>query len=233
MKGSDLEVIWGTLSRSGSQFVLGLTTRLLGSKLQPQSRISGVRKEGYQHREPSFHELYANGSGVEYFTRHEIRSLKLEDPCNDGFGEVVADAFPDARWVTSIRPIDDVLTSHFNIKRWGHDETYVLRSYRRNLELFERLSEEERLAPIRVDEPASFDPARFAGFFGVPPSQAFLKAVEDWTPINDLRYQKDKWDEAYDGVPSLPPDLDTLRDRHPWLEDVEARYDDLVVRFWE
>lgn len=228
-----LDVVWGTVSRSGSQFLLGLTTRLLGSRLQPQSRISGARREGYEERSPSFEELLAQGRPGDYFRQHGIVALKLEDPGRDGLGHEIAAQFPDARWLTSIRPIQAILTSHHNIRKWGHDEDYVLASYRSALELFEKLVDERRLLAVEVERPERFDPQVFAAYLGTRPSQPFLDTVDSWEPTNDLAYQKAKWGEPYEGVPEVPPEIEDLSLRHPWLDDVEERYRALVATSWQ
>ena len=221
-----MKYVWGTRSRSGSQFLLELTLKLLGSRAWPQARIAGSRRDGLDpSRVPSFIDLFAQGEGIEYFRVHDIQAVKLEDPCNDDFGDELADAFPNAKWMTSHRSIEAIVTSHFNIKKWGHGEEYVLGSFRRSIDLFERLAEQGRLFVVNVDAPEAFDLQRLSTYLDVPITSTAREIAGNWRPVNDLRYQKAKWDEAFHGMAERPPGLDDLRQRHPWIDEVEARYE--------
>ena len=101
----------------------------------------------------------------------------------------------------------------------------MLRSFRGGIDTLERLAAEERLFVVKVDDPPAFDPDRFVAFLGAPPTTSFLDIVRDWQPINDLAYQKEKWGEEFTGEVDVPDDLADVRRRHPWISEVEARYD--------
>jgi hypothetical protein len=137
-------------------------------------------------------------------------------------------AFPTSKWMASHRKLEDIVISHFNIKKWGHDERYVLKSFRESLPLYELLSEQRRLFVIDINRPSTFNLQAFAAFLGCALTDNALSLVHNWVPINDLAYQKQKHGEAFVGEKEIPPGLSDLRDRHPWITEAEARYQRLV-----
>jgi len=86
-----VRVVWATQSRSGSQFLLQLTLKLMGQRAWPQARISGSRQDGLgADRVPSFAEMASDGRAIDYLDHHEIVAVKLEDPGIDGLASDVA-----------------------------------------------------------------------------------------------------------------------------------------------
>jgi hypothetical protein len=225
-----LEFVWATRSRSGSQFLVKLTESLLGSRLQPQSRITGARRESLNvERDPSFHDLLSEQKELEYFSAYDIRSLKLEDPGLDDLAGRISEAYPDSKWMASHRRLEDIIISHFNIKKWGHNEQYVLKSFRTSLALYERLAAQGRLFVLDVDKPNLFRLEAFASFLGCQPTEKAAAMIREWQPVNDLAYQKQKYGERFTDGKEIPPGIDNLRDRCPWIEEFEPRYEQLVI----
>lgn len=222
---TDLEVVWPTRSRTGSQFVLSLTTAVFGD-LTPQSRINGARREAYriEEKKGNFWEMYQKGSGYQYLADNHIRSLKFEDPGKDDFAEGLLELAPNARFVASYRPIEAVIESHFNIETWGHTESNVLYEFSACLTLYERLAAAGRLFLVNVEEKEQFNLEAFVRFLGRSlPSERTLALVDEWKPINTLRDQVEKHGSNYRGRKSAPR-LERLRQIHDWASGYEERY---------
>jgi hypothetical protein len=223
----ELEIVWPTRSRTGSTFLVQLTTTCLGfHDLAPTARVNGARADKYrpEEKDGEFREMFRAGQGLEYLARNRIKSLKFEDPGKDDFVREIAEAAPSARFVTSSRRLERVLESHFNIRAWGHGEADVLHQFSACLTLFEELYDAGRLFMVEVDEPQHFDGDAFARFLGLEalPRRA-RRMVEEWQPVNDLKYQVEKRGDAFEGR-QTPPRLERLRQIHPWIGEVEERY---------
>lgn len=215
-----MKVVWPTRSRSGSQFVLQLTTACLGLKaLTPQARINGCRVDTFGKGRCAFQVR----DGVPYLRGYDIQSLKYEDPGKDDFILEVAREFPEAKFVASYRPLIEVLESHYNLRSsWGHDEADVLHQFKSCLELYETLYEQGRLCMVDVNLPQLFSPEKFAGFLGVAARAEFLDFVTRWEPTNTLDYQQAKSGTA---APRKEfPNFDALLRRNPWALKAEADY---------
>lgn len=227
---SDLEVVWPTRSRTGSQFVLQLTFAVCGD-IQPQSRISGARREGHKPQDKSgdFWDLFQHGEGYQYLAANRIRGLKFEDPGKDDFVAGLLELAPNARFVASYRPLESVIESHYNITKWGHPEADVLYQFSACLTLYERLAATGRLFILNVDQPHQFNLQAFANFLGHNPSDKAKALAEAWTPVNTLRYQVEKSGAQYQGRRRAPR-LDRIREIHDWISDYEARYQALCEK---
>lgn len=225
-----LEVVWPTRSRTGSQFVLQLTFAVCGD-IQPQSRISGARREGHKPQEKTgdFWDVFQRGEGYEYLAANRIRGLKFEDPGKDDFVIGLLDLAPNARFVASYRPLELVIESHHNITKWGHPEADVLFQFSACLTLYEQLAAAGRLFLINVDQPQQFNLQAFANFLGRGPSEKAKALAATWTPVNTLQYQIEKSGGEFAGRRSAPR-LDRLREIHDWVPDYEQRYQTLCEK---
>jgi hypothetical protein len=195
----------------------------------PQSRISGNRQEGYRPEEKTgeAQELFREGRGGEYLALNDIASLKYEDPGKDDFILSLLDAAPSARFVASHRPIERVIESHHNISTWGHDEADVLHQFSACLSLYEHLAESGRMFLINVDDKTMFDGDAFAHFLDKDAlSSRAQKLIDEWQPINDLKYQVERTGKEYLGRTAAPR-IERLREIHTWINDHEERYLDL------
>lgn len=222
-----LEIIWGTRSRGGSQFLLKLTTAVLGSRLEPQSRLSGARKEGLKAvRHPSWDDFVAAGRPWEYFRQHDIRSLKIEEPGIDEFGNELLTEFPGAKWLANYRRIEDIVVSHYNL-RWGFTQAKLVRLMEQNLKLYERLHERGLLFVIDIDDPTSFSLINFCKFLDAPVTSEAEAISASWGKVNDLSTLRAA---SGDGRTEkmIPADLGSLRTRFPEIERLERRYMQLL-----
>lgn len=222
-------LVWGTRTRAGSQFLIKMTEALAGQFLEPRSTITAGRVEtSAPERKELFRKYFERGDGWRYFEEFSIRALQIEDPGIDYFAHSISKKYRDARWLTTLRRLEDTITSHYNIKSWGLSEAHVLRSFLGGIELFEELADQERLFIINVDAPERFDVSKMAAFLGCEVSEKAAQLASGWPRINDLNYQKTKHNEETKEK-EVPPDLHTLRERHPWIDQVEERY----LRLWE
>jgi len=221
-----MNLVWATMSRSGSQFLLKLTFQVLAEEhLWPQARISGARVDGLEYRSPSFHELYDCDDPIKYFDIHNIKSVKIEDPGINGLAAKIADAYPESKWLTSLRDLNQIIISHYNIIKWGQGEAYILKSFKGSLKLFKRLADENRLFIVNIDKPKDFDLDRFVEFVGGEATDEAKQLVKTWAPINTLAEQQKQYDES--NGRKVPSDLHSLRSRILWVKKAEEEFYDL------
>jgi len=201
-----------------------MAAAVLGEIPEPRSVISPGRNETFlKENVETVRKLRREGKLLEYFDQCAIASVNVEDPAIDLLGFALASKYPLARWLTAVRRLEDIITSHHNIRSWGKSEEYVLHSFVTAIDLFEHLAEQERLFVINIDEPQSFDLDRLCAFLGRDPTPEARRFSRNWPKINTLDYQKKKFGEQ-EASREVPPDLSTLRERHPWIQRIEARY---------
>ena len=218
-----MRLIWGTRTRGGSQFLLKLTTALLGRETQPQSRVNAARKEAVAgDRRPDLDDYVARHQPMDYFRDHGFATVKLEEPGMDTWGRRLAAAFPEAPWLGNYRPIAKIIRSHYNLS-WGFPEHKLLTRSRATMLFYEELAAKGRLFVMNIDRPDQFDLGAFAVFVGAEVTGEARQMVRDWPPVNDLADIR-----ANAGTPletiAEPPDLDSLLERYPWVEEMETRF---------
>lgn len=224
-----LDVIWGTRSRGGSQFLVKLTTAALGQRLEPQSRLSGARKEGLKiYRDPSWDDFVEKGQPWDYFRHHGIKSLKVEEPAAGGFGDDLAREFARAKWLANYRRIEDIVVSHHNL-RWGFPQGKLVKLMEQNLVFYERLFGMGRLFVVDIDDPSSFNLDAFCDFLDAEPSDELKAMASSWSKVNDLASLRASSGDTRTER-TQPEDLGTLRTRFPKLDGLEARYRTLVEK---
>jgi len=224
-----MKIVFGAQTRSGSEFLIKLTRALLTKLPEPYSVVSPGRVE-HMLKENNWRlrELHRQKCGWQYFKEYSISSAKIEDPCIDYFGCSVAEMFPQTKWLTTVRQIEEIIISHYNIISWGKSEEHVIQSFRSGINLFEELADQNRLYVLNIDRPARFRIERLSEFLECEVTEKANWIANNWPKVNSLEYQKDKF-----GEPVLkrekPPNLKSLRKRHPWINEVERRY----LRVWE
>jgi len=224
-----MKIVFGAQTRSGSEFLVKLARALLLGLPEPYSVITPGRVESMlKQNNIYFRDLYLQGCGWKYFENYSILSAKIEDPAIDYLGHSVAVKFPEAKWLTTLRYLEDIIISHYNIKTWGKSEDHVLHSFRSGIDLFEELAYQGRLYVLNIDEPEKFNIKSMAKFLGCEVTKKANWIASNWPKVNSLEYQKDKFGES--AIQKREPaNLGTLRKRHPWIEEVEGRY----LRLWE
>jgi hypothetical protein len=187
--------------------------------------VNGARRDTAANEKSlgNFTEMLKAGQGIAYVNDNRISAMKYEDPGKDDFAIELMAAFPEAKAVTSYRRIEDVISSHYNIRQWGHGEADVLYQFSSSLDIYKRLFERGQLFMINVDSPATFSLGQLSRFLNVAPTRAALDVVSGWEPTNTLGYQQEKHDGGiHDRV--LPPRIERLREIHPWIEGTERQY---------
>jgi len=222
-----MKLVFATRTRSGSQFLMRIATAITGGLPQPLSVISPGRNETFiKENAQALKNLRRDGKLLEYFDQCSIQSVNVEDPAIDFLGFSLASRYPEARWLTAFRRLDDIITSHHNIRSWGKPEEGVLHSFVTAIELFEHLARQGRLFVVNVDAPGEFSLERMCAFLGCEPTPEARRFAGNWPRINTLEYQRKKFGEEATER-EIPPQLSTLRERHPWIERIEARYTEL------
>lgn len=218
-------LLWPTRSRSGSQFIVKLTRSLYGASLGKVSLVNGARKDTAAKEDTigDFAQMLKAGQGLAYVRDNGIAAMKYEDPGKDDFVIELMDAYPEARAVTSYRRIEDIISSHYNIRRWGHNEADILYQFSASLSVYRRLFERGQLFMVNVDSPGTFSLDQFAAFLGTTPTRAATDIVAQWEPTNTLEYQQEKHDGGV-RQREIPPRIRRLREIHPWVNDVEREY---------
>ncbi len=221
----NFHLLWPTRSRSGSQFVVKLTRSLYGAKLGKLALVNGGRRVTNEAEEAvgDFPALLREGRGVDYVRSNWIAAMKYEDPGKDDFVQELMDAYPEARAVASYRPLEEILTSHYNINMWGHAEPDILHQFSSCLQMYRRLFDHGQLFMLDVSDPSSFSLDAFCHYLGVSPTQPARSIVSEWLPTNTLAYQQEKHDGSLHGR-AVPPRLNRLREIHPWIEGHEKGY---------
>lgn len=223
-----MKIVFGAQTRSGSEFLVKLARALLSGLPEPYSVITPGRVETMlTENNKRFRELHLQECGWKYFEDYSISSVKIEDPAIDYLGLSVTAKFPEAKWLTTLRHLEDIITSHYNISTWGKSEEHVLQSFRNGIELFEKLDDKGRLYVLNIDEPEKFNIKNMAEFLDCEVTEKADWIASNWPKVNNLQYQKDKFGESA-LQKSEPPNLETLRKRHPWIEEIERRY----LRLW-
>ena len=220
---------FATMPRSGSEFVVRLVCTLLGpSKPEEILAITPARALNRPGSESQLlRTAIRSGDGMDFFRRYSPQCIKLEGPSTDGLVAELSALYPRLKWVTSIRAVDKIITSHHNIKSWGWSEQRIIEAFRSDLDVYEALARDGRLFVVNVDAPEHFNIERALAFLGCEQKGPLAdQFVQEWRVINPLERQQRKAGEAT--LPKQPaPGLDTLRQRHPSLHELEERYEHL------
>ena len=162
---------------------------------------------------------------MDYFRQHDIAAVKLEEPGMDRWGRQLAAAFPDTPWLGNHRPIEKIIRSHHNL-RWGSSEEKLLLRAMKTLKFYEAMAEQGRLFMLNIEHPEAFDLPAFAAFLHADITAKASRIVSEWPPVNELAAIRAAAGSPLEKVVE-PPNLDTLRDRYPWVVEMEARFESL------
>ena len=221
-----------TRSRSGSTFVNKLA--LLVDSPLVKGKPAGITGSRLNNREVGgergeFNTAYKSGNSIDYIRKKEINIIKLEDPGKDSLVREIAESFPSCVFVASHRSLEKTVNSHLNIKKWGHSIEDVIYQYSACISIYEDLAKAGRLFLVNVDDPASFSPDSFCRFLKGRSCLEFEQFVQEWRPVNDLSYQKDKFGEEFHGVIEEHHQSKSLGSIHFWVAQAEAKYLKLVA----
>jgi len=187
-----MRVAWLVLPRTGSQFLVKLTTSLLGQALNPHSSLTpGRREKGLPglltetEREGGFRRCAAAGAPEGYFAQHGAQSVKIERPFADDLPQRLAAAHPQCRFLASIRSFRQVAASHEALS-WGMPADQLLTVYTEHVAAIAAFSRMRSVLFVDVERLMPFDAVFFADWLGAPPTRAFTKLVEHWPIVNSL-----------------------------------------------
>lgn len=185
-----LRVAWLVLPRSGSQFLVKLTTALLGPDLDPHSSLTPGRREkslagllSEEERESRFRRLAGQGTPERYFAELGARSVKIERPFSDDLPERLRTAHPGCRFLASIRPYQQMAASHASLS-WGLSAARLLGIYEEHVAHLASFAEGGEVFFVDIERQLPFDAALFAAWLGAPPRPAFQRMVEAWPTVN-------------------------------------------------
>jgi hypothetical protein len=116
----------------------------------PQARITGSRTDTYRTEEKIGN--FSLNAGMAYLEKNNIKSMKYEDPGKDDFILEVAARWPNSKFICSYRPLPLVITSHYNIKTWGHEESDIIYQFSSCITLYEELHKQNRLMMVDVTD---------------------------------------------------------------------------------
>ncbi len=220
-----MRVILASMPRSGSQFTMKLIETVMGVKF-PGSSFSitpGRRITNNCQQPQELNEFIRKGKGVEYFRKLNDHFFKIESPGNDTLCLDLSAFFPDIKWIVSMRKIEDIITSHFNLLTWGWPEKKIIIFYKNDLFIYEYISKKYGLQVVNIDEPNQFDLDKLINYLEIDSINVEAENfIQKWSVVNPLSYQKEKSNEK-PNEKEIPENLNTLRLRHPWINDIEYR----------
>jgi hypothetical protein len=211
---AELRVAWLVLPRSGSQFLVKLTSALLGQGINPHSSLTPGRREKAlpglieeAERENRFREAAAAGRPEAYFADFGARSVKIERPFGDTLPERLRAACPDCRFIASIRPFAQMADSHASLA-WGLNAPRLLAAYTEHVTRLARFAAESEVFFIEVERREGFDADLFAAWLATPMRLPFRRMVRDW-PLVNARAERVAKDGARE-APVAAPDAALL-----------------------
>ncbi|WP_376695208.1 hypothetical protein [Wenzhouxiangella sp. EGI_FJ10305] len=229
-----MRLINATMPRSGSEFVSKLILQSLHRR--PECIVSITPGRNINHQACLCSSPFEQESSIFRNAERSITAmqkvssflLKIESPGRDTLCMDIAERCTDILWLCSLRNIEDIVISHYNLKSWGWTEDKVLQAWKNDLFFYEFLHNKKRLLAVDIDNPDSLSPERFCQFLGLDQlPDAAEQAIASWGVVNPLKQQKEKAGEAM-GARLVPESISTIRFRHPWIEALESRYQALL-----
>ena len=227
-----MKFFFATMPRSGSEFVIKLCRLLLEIDYSLILSLTPGRIVNYKEgKSKIFQEKINEGKEVEYIKEKKYNYIKVESPSADILCYDLSSSFPDSKWIVSFRSIDEIIISHYNLKSWGWPERKILNAYICDLAFYEFLAKQGRMFFININKPGNFNLNRMVEFLGVSYviSEQAKDFIQNWYVVNPLERQQKKAKEEV-GLKEIPANLSSLRTRHPWLLEIEERYERLLMR---
>ena len=226
-----MRIFIASMPRSGSEFTVELvqkvTKREYSNRLIPITPGRNINPDHY-HDSKELQNFIKIDKGIQFFSDKEDYLVKIESPGIDTLCLDLVSHFKGIKWIASIRKLEDIIISHHNLLSWGWSEDKIIAAYKNDLFFYEYVSEHGNLFLVNIDEPEKFNLSNFMKFLSI---DSLTSEEEDkinkWDIVNPLNYQKKKANERI-GEKSIPENLNTLRERHPWINDIENR----MLRLW-
>lgn len=224
-----MKLVFATMPRSGSEFLVRLTGLLMDvdTSREVVSMTPGRFIDSDGAKLKDFILKREEGCPLDYFREAAPDYLKLESPGHDLLAYQLSCHYPESKWLGSLRSLEKIITSHFNLKTWGWSEDKILAAYLADLMFYEYIASSNRLFLININAPQDFNQQKMMDFFGIgEPGPRFGEFIREWRVVNPLVRQQKKAGEPV-ARKETPPTLVSLRDRHPWIKSVEQRYEAL------
>jgi hypothetical protein len=210
------------MPRSGSEFVAKLTKKVMGNKFPVNSISFTPGRMIHNYAKPKEVQcLIKNNRGIIFFSDKNDHFFKIESPGVDTLCLDLSSKFTEIKWLASMRKIDKIIISHHNLLKWGWPEQKILNAYKNDLFFYEYIAKKQGLFIINVDEPLRFNCQKFLDFLGINSINSAAKDfIDKWYVVNPLANQKKKAGEKL-LAKEIPENINSLRSRHPWINDIE------------
>lgn len=221
------KIILASMPRTGSTFVVQLLKKIMGTTFPGQllSITPGrvIQKGNHEHDSKELHDMIKQNNDLSFFQKKNDHFFKIESPGNDTLCINLCSQYKDIKWIASMRKIEDIIISHYNICKWGWSEQKILNAYKNDLFIYEYIAEKSGLFLVNIDKPSKFNIRNLLNFLGLYSSSSEAEHfIQKWNVVNPLEMQKKKADEPYNDK-KKPENINNLRDRHPWIHDIESR----------
>ncbi len=231
-----IKIVFATGTRCGSEFLIKLTNSVLQhntssipsnfSSLTP-GRNESVNKDILK---PNYKFFWQQNKPLEYFRLHNIEFVKIEHPGKDMLVVEISSSFPKAKFLSTIRPIEEIVLSHSLILKWGKKKDEVVSNWIADLNILEYLNSLERLFILDINNHKYFSSDKFLKFLDCSKTDRFKYMESNWPKVNALDYQL-----AKDGGISNLSHKNTahknttlmrqeLIDLYPIIPSIEERY---------
>ncbi len=229
-----IKIVFATGTRCGSEFLIKLTNSALqqntASILSNFSSLTPGRNESVNKEilQPNYKFFWEQNKPLEYFTVHNIEFLKIEHPGKDMLAVEICSSFPTAKFLSTIRPIEEIVLSHSLIK-WGKNKEEVLSNWMADLNILEYLNSLNRLFTLDINNHSCFNSDKFLRFLECSTSNQFKYMKSNWPKVNSLNYQLSKEGDISDlSHKNSALMRQELIDLYPIIPNIEERYRQLL-----
>ncbi|NEP05125.1 MAG: hypothetical protein F6K25_26360 [Okeania sp. SIO2G4] len=230
-----IKIVFATGTRCGSEFLIKLTNSVLQenptcisskfSSLTP-GRNESVNKEILK---PNYKFFWQQNQPLEYFRLHNIESVKIEHPGKDMLAVEISSSFPKAKFLSTIRPIEEIVLSHSLIPKWGKKKEEVVSNWIADLNILEYLGSLGRLFILDINNHKYFSSDKFLNFLECAITDRFKYMESNWPKVNSLDYQLGKKGKVSDlSHKNTALTRQELIDLYPIIPSIEERYHKLL-----
>jgi hypothetical protein len=180
-----------------------------------------------RHAEPNFAYFVSQQKSTAYFTEHGYRACKIEHPGLDLLAVELMGAFPAAKFLSIVRPIEQIVRSHRSLP-WGVQPDVAVKWWVQDLVILQFLNRRGRLFTVCLEDHEAFDTKAFCDFLGVPVGEPIQHWTKLWPKVNSS-------DSVVSGTtpastPIASPTKDELITKYPIIPDIERQYLELLER---
>jgi hypothetical protein len=222
-----LEVVWATGTRCGSEFLIQLTRAAL-RPTKPDLIESfadltpGRRDMANPGVEPKFNHFVSEQRPTDYFTEHRYRTCKIEHPGVDLLAVELMTRFPTAKFLSIVRPIDQIVRSHRSVA-WGYRKDLAVHRWVQDIVVLNFLKRHRRLLTVSLEDRDAFNAEAFCDFLHVPVSSPILRISEAWLKVNSA----DRHPASDARLPDSQIDSQTKAElvaEYPIIPEIEDQY---------